>query len=176
MNMAEQQPAGVEDINKVLGSVFQPVAEEKKVAKPRRRSAPKQKVIMKRGKRKRAIARARLIKGNGRITINNIDVNMIKPKELRELVLEPINFSSLTRSIASSSDIKVRVFGGGYSGQLQAARNAIAKAIAEAAGSDVVQKAYLKYDRSMLVDDVRLVEPKKFLGPKARARFQKSYR
>ncbi|MDE1825149.1 MAG: 30S ribosomal protein S9 [Candidatus Micrarchaeota archaeon] len=131
---------------------------------------------MVKSRRKMAIARARLTKGNGRITINNVNINLFKPKEVRELILEPVNFSSSTRDIANSSDIKVNVYGGGRSGQAQASRTAIAKAIASASGSDIIKNAYLKYDRTLVVDDVRQVEPKKFLGTKARARFQKSYR
>ncbi|MDE1761770.1 MAG: 30S ribosomal protein S9 [Candidatus Micrarchaeota archaeon] len=123
-----------------------------------------------------AIARARLTKGAGRVTINNVNISLFKPKEVRELILEPIQFSSLTREIANSSDIKVTVQGGGASGQAQAVRTAIAKAIAGASNSEIIKDAYMKYDRNMLVDDVRQVEPKKFLGTKARARFQKSYR
>jgi small subunit ribosomal protein S9 len=70
----------------------------------------------------------------------------------------------------------IYVNGGGSSGQAQAARSALAKVIAKASGTDAVKKLYMEYDRTMLVDDVRQVEPKKFKGPKARARFQKSYR
>lgn len=166
----------VENLNKELSSLAPKAAEgEKKQAKPRRK-APKQKVIFVKSKRKNAVARARLTKGNGTIKINGKDVNLIKPVELRELILEPVNFSNITKEIAGSSDIIINVKGGGVSGQAQAARNAIAKAIAEAANSEIVRKAYMRYDRSLLVDDVRQVEPKKFLGPKARAKFQTSYR
>ena len=66
--------------------------------------------------------------------------------------------------------------GGGTSGQAQAARSALAKVIAKADQGDAVRKAYIDYDRTLMVDDVRQVEPKKYKGPKARARFQKSYR
>ncbi len=173
------QTQNLENLNKELESIGpqQPQSEEqKKPAKQRRRVPPKQKVIITKGKRKRAIARVRLMKGNGRMTINNIDINTFKPREIRELIMESVNFSPLTKEIFESSDIKVNVSGGGASGQAQAARVAIAKAIAEASSTDVVEKAFMKYDRMLLVDDVRRVEPKKYKGPKARARFQKSYR
>jgi len=165
----------LENINKELGSLAPQQANEKKVAKPRRR-APKQKVIITKGKRKDAIARARLTKGNGSIRINGKDVSLVQPIEIRELILEPVNFSNMTKEIAQSSSIDVNVKGGGISGQAQAVRSAIAKAIAAAANSEIIWKAYMRYDRTLLVDDVRQVEPKKFLGPKARARFQTSYR
>ena len=172
-----EQNQNIENLNKELGSLApQAQAEgEKKAAKTRRR-APKQKVVLTKGKRKEAVARAKLVKGNGIIKINGVSVELIKPVETRELILEPVNFSNITKEIASSSNIYVNVKGGGASGQAQAARNAIAKAIAAAANSDIVRKAYMRYDRTPLIDDVRQVEPKKFLGPKARARFQTSYR
>ncbi len=173
--MSENKNQNLDNLNKELSSLTQQEA-EKKQAKPRKKSTPKQKVILTKGKRKDAIARARLTKGNGVIKINGVDINLIKPKEIRELILEPVNFSNITKEIAESSNILVNVKGGGVSGQAQAARNAIAKAIAAAANSDIVRKAYMRYDRELLIDDPRRVEPKKFLGPKARARFQTSYR
>ncbi len=175
----QSQTQSIENLNKELESLSAQQTkpeEQEKAQKQRKRAAPKRKVIITKGKRKNAIARVRLVKGSGRITINNRDISTIKPKEIRELILEPINFSPLTKEVAEASDIKVNVTGGGFSGQAQAARVAIAKAIAAAASTDVVRKAFLKYDRTLLVDDVRRVEPKKYKGPKARARFQKSYR
>ncbi|MCL5239044.1 MAG: 30S ribosomal protein S9, partial [Candidatus Marsarchaeota archaeon] len=83
---------------------------------------------------------------------------------------------SITKDIAAKSNISINVYGGGFSGQAQAARSVLAKVIAKAASSDVIKKMYMDYDRTLLVDDVRQVEPKKYKGPKARARFQKSYR
>ncbi len=173
------QTQNLENLNKELESIGpqQPQPEEqKKAVKPRKKTPAKQKVVITRGKKKSAVARARLIKGNGRITINNISISAIKPMEIRELIMEPVNFSPLTKEVASTSDIKVNVTGGGVSGQAQAARVAIAKAIASVSSTDVIEKAYMKYDRTLLVDDVRRVESKKYKGPKARARFQKSYR
>ena len=61
-------------------------------------------------------------------------------------------------------------------GQAQAARSAIAKGIVKFTGDEGLKNLYLMEDRYLLVDDARRVEPKKFKGPKARARFQKSYR
>jgi small subunit ribosomal protein S9 len=172
-SLAENQ--NLEKLNKELGALAPQAEEKRRSAKPKKK-APKQKVIITKSKRKEAVARARLTKGNGKIKINGVDVNLIKPKELRELILEPVNFSNITKEIAESSDIIVNVKGGGASGQAQAARNAIAKAIAAASSSEIVRKAYMRYDRALLIDDARRVEPKKFLGPKARARFQTSYR
>jgi small subunit ribosomal protein S9 len=73
-------------------------------------------------------------------------------------------------------DISINVKGGGTVAQAQAARSAIAKALSGFSNSDVIRKDYLRYDRVLLADDPRRVEPKKYLGTKARARFQTSYR
>ena len=80
-------------------------------------------------------------------------------------------------------DIRVRVKGGGHTSQVYAIRQAIAKAIVsyyakfvDEQSKNELKRAYLAYDRSLLVADPRRSEPKKFGGPGARARYQKSYR
>jgi small subunit ribosomal protein S9 len=171
---------GLDNLNKELAGVIPQPQPQQRAAKkaPVRRKAvsKKNKPIIEKARRKMAVARARLMPGIPRITLNSFDIRTLKPAELREMVLEPVNISSLTKDIAGKSDISINVYGGGASGQAQAARSALAKAIAKAASSDVIKKMYMEYDRTLLVDDVRQVEPKKFKGPKARARFQKSYR
>ena len=151
-------------------------------AKPAAKRAPRKKVVSKKNKpvvesarRKMATARASLVPGSESLTFNGFDIKTVKPAEFREMILEPVKMSGTTRDIASKSKIVIYATGGGTSGQAQAARSALAKVIAKAAG-DNVKKMYMDYDRTLLVDDVRQVEPKKFKGPKARARFQKSYR
>ena len=72
-------------------------------------------------------------------------------------------------------DVSVRVHGGGEMGQAQACRTAIAKALVQYFGESVSEK-YKEEDKFLLREDPRRVEPKKYLGPKARARDQKSYR
>jgi len=80
-------------------------------------------------------------------------------------------------------DIRVRVKGGGYSAQIYAIRQAIAKGIVayyqkfvDESSKQKIKDKFLAYDRSLLVADSRRTEPKKFGGPSARARYQKSYR
>jgi len=80
-------------------------------------------------------------------------------------------------------DIRVRVKGGGYTSQIYAVRQAIAKAIVayyqkyvDEASKKEIKEILMSYDRSLLVADPRRCEPKKFGGPSARARYQKSYR
>ena len=79
--------------------------------------------------------------------------------------------------------IKVRVSGGGAVAQLYAARMAIAKGIVawnqkyvDEEEKDKVRKDFMNYDKTLLVADNRRIEPKKYGGPGARARYQKSYR
>lgn len=134
------------------------------------------KAIVVKSKRKRAIARGYVNKGSGIIRINRMDISTIYPMEHRMLILEPITVSDATMSIGKSIDISINIQGGGSSAQAQAARGVVARAIAKYSGDENITKAYLQYDRTMMVDDFRRVEPKKFLGPKARSRFQKSYR
>ncbi len=136
----------------------------------------KSKVIIAFSRRKEARARAYATIGNGNIYINGYPIDLVKPSYIKELILEPIYITSLAKNLISSYDININVKGGGFSGQAQAARSALAKVLVKASNSDLLKKLYLEYDRYLLVDDVRQVEPKKFLGPKARARFQTSYR
>jgi ribosomal protein S9 len=134
------------------------------------------KVIFVKSKRKRAVARASAKGGTGKIRLNGFDINIYEPIQLKRLMLEPVYVSGSTQENARKMDIRVNVYGGGNSAQAQAVRGAIAKSIVGFSESEAIKAEYLRYDRYMLIDDVRRVEPKKFKGPKARARFQKSYR
>lgn len=136
----------------------------------------KKTVIVTRGKRKAAIARASMSSGKGLITINGVSAQLIKPKEIRDLILEPIIISKKVTELMKNYDVKVNVNGGGIMGQAQASRTAIAKAIVDTTQNEGLKRAYMVYDRSILVEDHRRIEPKKFGGPKARARNQTSYR
>ena len=151
--------------------------EQKKRAPTKRKAAVRKgKGSFVKSKRKAAVARASASTGKGIIRVNGFDIGTIQPLEYREMMMEPVNFSATSRGIASKMDIKVDVYGGGSSSQAQAVRGAIAKSIIAFSGSESLKKDYMHYDRFMVVDDSRRVEPKKFKGPKARARFQKSYR
>ncbi len=145
-------------------------ATAKKVAKKKKQT------IVTRGKRKEAIARASMSQGSGTVTINGVSAALIKPKEIRDLILEPILISKTVSGMMKQYDVSINVTGGGIMGQAQAARTALAKAITESSQNDGIKRAYMLYDRSLLVDDHRRVEPKKMGGPKARARTQTSYR
>lgn len=126
------------------------------------------------GKRKRAIARAILEEGEGKVWINGQDYKTLhfadklkieEPLKIAENILGKLNFNA---------SIKMR--GGGEKGQIEAARVALAKGIVEFTKSEEVENVYFDYDRNLLVADVRRKEPYKPGDSKARSRRQKSYR
>ena len=128
--------------------------------------------ILKTGKRKTAIARATLVKGKGMLRINNEDFSSYINNPLLQLkVEEPM----IIANIEGKYDIKVNVFGGGQTSQVDAIRQAIARALVEEKG-DSLKKTYLDYDRSLLVSDTRFKETNKPNCSKARSKRQKSYR
>jgi small subunit ribosomal protein S9 len=132
------------------------------------------KVIVLSGKRKTAIARATVRFGKGRVRINNIPLEIYEPKLAREKILEPLLLTDA--KIWNELDINVSVSGGGFMGQAEAARMAIAKGLIKWTKSTRLRTTLRDYDRTMLAGDPRRSEPKKFGGPGARARDQKSYR
>ncbi len=180
-----KESKGVVDLDKELASVSQPkaaapAAKRSAARVPKQRKAgvgpSKKRVTIAKGKRKRAVARASLRQGTGVIRVNGVDIRLIKPRLIQELMLEPVRVTSLAKNVAAGSDIDINVYGGGSSGQAQAVRTAIAKVLVAASPGDALRRTFMEYDRTLLADDYRRVEPKKFLGTKARARFQKSYR
>jgi small subunit ribosomal protein S16e len=151
-------------------------------------SATKTELVQTFGRKKNSIAVAAVKKGKGVMRVNGSPIDLLEPASLRVKVWEPILLLGLKRF--QDLDVRVRVRGGGYTSQLYAIRQAISKGIVAYYQKfvDETQKrevkcsfmAYaellLKYDRSLLVADPRRCEPKKFGGPGARARVQKSYR
>jgi small subunit ribosomal protein S9 len=131
------------------------------------------KIIHSSGKKKTAIARATLKNGRGIVRINKVLLEVYEPRLTRLKIQEPLVIAGdLTRGL----DIDVTVKGGGTMGQTDAVRTAIAKGIVEWTGDTALKEAYSEYDRNLLVSDHRQKEKKKFGGPGARAKFQKSYR
>jgi len=130
------------------------------------------KTILTSGKRKKAIARVSLTAGTGKITINNADISVFEPAIARLKLQEPL---ILAGKISEKVDMKITVNGGGYMGQVQAARLAIAKALVEK--DKKLKETFLDYDRQLLVADVRQKEPvKPNSHGSARSKRQKSYR
>jgi small subunit ribosomal protein S9 len=126
------------------------------------------------GKKKTAVARATVSEGEGRVRINSQPVELVEPELSRLKMLEPFRIAG--EDLRSGVDIDVTVSGGGFAGQADAARTAIARGLVQHLQDAELRDAYLDFDRSLLVNDSRQPEPKKWGGPGARARYQKSYR
>jgi small subunit ribosomal protein S9 len=131
------------------------------------------KVLVFSGKRKTAIARATVKTGKGRIRINNVPAEIFEPKLARDKIMEPL---FLAADEWKQLDISVNASGGGFMGQAEAARTAIAKCLMNWTKSARLRRTFIDQDRTMIAGDPRRKEPKKFGGPGARARDQKSYR
>jgi len=132
------------------------------------------KVLLTSGKRKTAVARATVRLGKGRIRVNNVSVEILEPKVARDKVMEPLLQAGDV--VWKQLDIDIKVSGGGFMGQAEAVRTALARALLRWTRSAHLQTVFTEYDRTLVAGDPRRREPKKFGGPGARARDQKSYR
>ncbi|RNJ26186.1 30S ribosomal protein S9 [Halosegnis longus] len=126
------------------------------------------------GKKKTAVARATVSDGTGKVRINSQPVELVEPEQSRLKMLEPFRIAEA--DLREDIDIDVEISGGGFAGQADAARTAIARGLVQHNNDAELRDAYLSFDRSLLVNDVRQSESKKWGGPGARARYQKSYR
>jgi len=126
-------------------------------------------IIHKIGRRKTAVARIYLSEGKGNIVINNKDLNVYFPTAtLQYKVKQPFTLTGTD----DTYDVKVNVYGGGITGQAEAIRLAISRAICEI---DAENRITLKPE-GLLTRDPRMVERKKFGQKKARKKFQFSKR
>jgi small subunit ribosomal protein S9 len=137
------------------------------------------------GQRKTSRATATISKGNGKVRINNIPAEVMEPEVAREVVLVPIH---LIGEIRNRIDLSVKVHGGGFMGQAFASAVAISRALTgEGKGGkdpkdhplsksirEEIRRKITEYDRHFLAGDPRQTESKKFGGPSARRRKQKS--
>ena len=121
------------------------------------------------GRRKSAVARIFVKEGTGQITINKKDLQVYFPSSILQFIVK----QPLTKlDVAEKYDIKVNLDGGGFTGQSQALRLAIARALVKINPED---KKALRSE-GFLTRDAREVERKKPGRPKARRRFQFSKR
>jgi small subunit ribosomal protein S9 len=139
------------------------------------------------GQRKTSKAVATIAKGTGKVRMNNRPAELVMPEIAKELVLTPL---TLVGELRNKVDIDVQVHGGGFMGQAFASAVAISRALTgqEKGGKDPkehpftksvreeIRKKIVEYDRHLLSGDSRQTESKKFGGPSARRRKQKSYR
>jgi len=137
--------------------------------------------------RKTSKAHVHITKGNGKVRINNVPVEIYEPEVARETILAPLEIASEVRD---KLDISVRVKGGGFMGQAYAASTAISRALIGWTKSKKepkdhplnkstrqdLRKRIGDFDKYLISGDSRRKEPKKFGGPSARRRKQKSYR
>ena len=121
------------------------------------------------GRRKSAVARIFVTEGTGKITINKKDLQDYFPSSILQFVVkQPLS----VLNVAEKYDIKVNLDGGGFTGQSQALRLAIARALVKINPED---KKALRAE-GFMTRDAREVERKKPGQPKARRRFQFSKR
>ena len=121
------------------------------------------------GRRKSSVARVYLTEGTGKITINKVDLTQYFPSAILQYVVkQPLELLEA----GEKYDIKANLNGGGFTGQSQALRLAIARALVKINAED---KKTLK-DQGFLTRDAREVERKKPGRPKARRRFHFSKR
>jgi small subunit ribosomal protein S9 len=131
-------------------------------------------IVQTSGKRKMATARANVRKGEGRVRVNNIPLEIVTPELCRLKMQEPLIL--VGEEQANKVDIDVDVRGGGIMGQADAVRTAITRGLVEFLEDGELKSKLLDYDRSLLVNDTRRKEPKHPQGRGARKKWQKSYR
>mgnify|MGYP005745578969 FL=1 len=142
--------------------------------------ARKKKSVEYSGKRKTAVARATVKPGKGRVRVNSEPIEIMQPALARRKSMEPLVIADAMNRLGKV-DISITTQGGGIMGQTDAIRTAIARGLVHynggAEGMDTeLRDEYLRFDRSLLVNDPRRKEPKHQLGRGARRKKQKSYR
>lgn len=137
--------------------------------------------------RKTSRAHVYITKGAGRVRINNVPAEMIQQETAREVILGPLEVAG---DLRNKVDISVRVKGGGFMSQAYASATAISRALTGWTKTkkdpkdhpftkpmrNDLKKRINDFDKHLLSGDARRKEPKKFGGPGARRRKQKSYR
>ena len=140
--------------------------------------------------RKTASAHVYITKGKGKVRVNNVPIDMIEPTVAREVILVPLEIAQKIGELRNKIDISVRVSGGGFMGQAYATATAITRALIGWTKNkkepkehpftkkerSELRKAIDEFDKYLISGDARRKEPKKFGGPGARRRKQKSYR
>ncbi len=131
------------------------------------------KPVIETGRRKASMAKAIIRDGGGRVVVNNRTLDVLEPELFRLKIAEPLQ---LVPELAKKVDIEVVVKGGGFMGQAEASRTAIARGLAKWSNDPSVREIFKRYDWTLIKSDARFKETKKPGGPGARAKFQKSYR
>jgi small subunit ribosomal protein S9 len=116
----------------------------------------KPKVVFTVGKRKSSVARAKIVQGTGKVTINSKPLEIWGNEFLRMRVMEPL---LLAGDLAKKVNISVNVRSGGLTGQTEAVRMAIARGLLDFSGSKELREKFISYDRNLLAFDFRRTEP-----------------
>ena len=138
--------------------------------------------------RKTSSAHVYITKGKGKVRINNVPVEMINPEHAMDVILTPLEI--IGDELRDKIDISVRVRGGGFMGQAYASATGISRALIgwtktkkepkdhpfNKSTRQQLKNKIGEYDKYLISGDARRKEPKKFGGPGARRRKQKSYR
>lgn len=136
--------------------------DEKKVKRER--------MVFTTGKRKTAVARARVKAGDGRIVVNDVPLELWGTEYLRLKVRESL---LLAGDLSKRVDVKINAKGGGMASQAEAIAQAMAKGLVEFFKDEELKKRYLDHDRNLLVYDERVTEPHKPSRSKKGARRHK---
>ncbi len=129
-----------------------------KVKSTKKRTVKKKDYVFVTGKRKRAVARAKVEAGSGKIKINSMPFDLWGNEVLRLWIKEPL---ILAGEVANKVNIGINVKGGGIAGQAEAIRVAIARGLTLFSKDKKLREKFLKYDRNLLVYDPRRTEPHK---------------
>jgi small subunit ribosomal protein S9 len=117
-----------------------------------------EKTIVTTGKRKGAVARATIQKGDGKITINGYPIELWTPEYTRMRIREPL---ILAGDLSKKVTIRVNSRGGGKGGQSDAIRQSIARAMVEFYNDEKLKKVYAEFDKNLLSFDDRRTESHK---------------
>jgi small subunit ribosomal protein S9 len=119
---------------------------------------PAKKVLVVSGKRKTAVARAVVKPGVGKVRINLTPVEILEPEIAREKIMEPLLQAG--EDVWKQVDMDVKTSGGGYMGQAEAARMAVANALLKWTKSSHLRTVFTEYDRTMIAGDSEEKKPK----------------
>ena len=164
----KKEVANVESTGKVASAKTTKKVRKKKEAK---------KYLLVKSKRKTAIAIGKIESGHGRITVNKIPIDVVDNKHINYFLHEPLKLvESYKPELLGKVNILISVVGGGYMSQTIAARGCIAKGLVGFFEDQQLKELFMKYDKTLLIDDARRKEAKKQLGRGARAKKQRSKR
>jgi small subunit ribosomal protein S9 len=138
------------------------------MVKKEKREKPK--IIFTVGKRKESVARAKVVQGTGKVTINSKPIEVWGNEFSRMRVMEPL---MIAEDLAKKVNIAVKVRSGGLTGQTEAVRMAIARGLLDFSRNKELREKFINYDRNLLVFDFRRNEPHKPGASKRGARRHK---